>query len=98
MSTINVVAKFFPLAFILYLFPPRVEVDGGPAQKISWNTETPIQVPPGSHHVTVYFPYLFIIPRAGKGETDVTTQEGQTVTVRYKAPWLVFLPGKMKVE
>jgi hypothetical protein len=96
MSTINLEAKFFPLAFILFLFPPRVEIDGGPAQKIKWSTNQ-LQVQPGTHHLTVYFPYLFIMPRAGKAEIDVTVEEGQTRTVRYKAPWLVFLAGKISV-
>jgi hypothetical protein len=96
MATINLETKFFPLAFILFLFPPRVEVDGGPAQKISWGS-TALQVAPGSHHLTVYFPYMFIMRRAGKAEIDVSVEEGQTVTVRYKAPWLVFLPGRISV-
>jgi hypothetical protein len=97
MSTINLEAKFFPLAFILFLFPPRVEIDGGPAQKIKWSTNQ-LQVQPGTHHLTVYFPYLFIMPRAGKAEIDVTVEEGQTRTVRYKAPWIVFFAGKISVE
>lgn len=96
MATINLEAKFFPLAFILFFFPPRVEVDGGPAQRIKWATNT-LQVPPGSHHLTVYFPYMFIMKTAGKAEIDVSVEEGQTVTVRYKAPWLVFLAGKISV-
>jgi hypothetical protein len=97
MSTISLVTKFFPLAFILYLFPPRVEVDGGPPQKIKWGT-TALEVAPGSHHLTVYFPYMVIMRKAGKAEVDVTTAEGQTVTVTYKAPWLVFLSGKITVS
>jgi hypothetical protein len=96
MATIKLTAKFFPLALFLYLWPPRVELDGGPAQKIGWG-DNELQVTPGTHHVVVYFPYLFIIRRAGEGKIDVTVQEGQTVHVRYKVPWLVFLPGRMKV-
>jgi hypothetical protein len=96
MATINLVTKFFPLAFILYFFPPRVEVDGGPAQRLKWGANS-VQVAPGAHHLVVYFPYLFIMPRAGKAEVDVSVEEGQTVTVTYKAPWLVFLAGKITV-
>jgi hypothetical protein len=97
MATIRLIPKFFPLAFILYLFPPRVEVDGGPPQKIKWG-ENQLQVTPGTHHLVVYFPYMIIMRRAGEAAVDVTVQEGQTVTVTYKAPWLVFLAGKIKVE
>ncbi|MEA2421974.1 MAG: hypothetical protein QOF55_1073 [Thermoleophilaceae bacterium] len=97
MATINLITKFFPLAFILFLFPPRVEVDGTPAQRIKWGAN-PIQIAPGQHHLVVYFPYMFIMPRAGKAEVDVSVAEGQTVTVTYKAPWLVFLSGKITVS
>jgi hypothetical protein len=96
MVTVKLVAKFFPLAFILFLFPPRVEVDGGAPQKIKWG-ENPLQLTPGQHHLTVYFPYLFIVPKAGKAETDITVAEGQTPTVTYKAPLIVFMKGKISV-
>jgi hypothetical protein len=98
MATINIRPTFMPLAVILFLFPPRVEVDGGPAQRIRWRADNPIQASPGAHHVVVYFPYLFIIRKAGKAEIDVNLAEGQTATVKYKAPWLVFLPGKISAE
>jgi hypothetical protein len=98
MATIDVVPRFFPLAFLLYLFPPRVELDGGPPQRIRWGADNPLQVTPGAHHVVVYFPYLIVVPRAGKAEIDVSVAEGQTVTVKYKAPWLVFLSGKISAE
>jgi hypothetical protein len=98
MATLNIRPTFTPLAIILFLFPPRVEVDGGPAQRIKWRADNPIQVSAGSHQVVVYFPYLFIMPRAGKAETNVNVTEGQTVTVKYKAPWLVFLAGKISAE
>jgi hypothetical protein len=94
MSTLVVEAKFMFLAILLYLFPPRVEIDGGPAQKIKWGTNE-LQVAPGSHTVTVYFPYLWVLRRAGENSTEVTVQEGQTVTVRYKAPAIVLMKGKM---
>ena len=97
MATINVIAKIIPLGFLLYLFPPRVEIDGGPAQKIRWS-ENPIQVPPGQHTVAVYFPYMWIIRRAGEAQISVNVAEGQTAVVRYRAPWLVFLAGKIRAE
>jgi hypothetical protein len=96
-ATINVIAKITPLGFLLYLFPPRVEIDGGPAQKIKWSQNS-IQVPPGQHRVAVYFPYMWVIRRAGEAAVDVNVAEGQTATVRYRAPWLVFLTGKISAE
>ncbi|MEA2481925.1 MAG: hypothetical protein QOJ07_3847 [Thermoleophilaceae bacterium] len=95
MATITLTTKFFPLAFLLLLFPARASLDGGPPQKVGWGT-TQLQVAPGTHHLKVSFPYLFFI-QAGKAEIDLPVNEGQQVHVTYKAPWLVFLPGKFKV-
>lgn len=97
MTTLTIRAKFFPLAFFLLLFPPRVEIDGGPAQKLKWG-DNPLQVPAGAHTLKMYFPYLFIFRHTGKASLDVTLSEGQNRTIQYKAPtWLMFLPGSMKV-
>ena len=53
-------------------------------------------VAPGQHTVSVYFPY-FIPKQAGKGIVTVNVAPGQTVDVGYKAPWIVFLKGRMSV-
>jgi hypothetical protein len=96
MATINLKTRFFILAFVYYIFPPRVVIDGGEAQKVRWGDNT-LQVTPGNHHLKIYFRWLWIIT-AGKAKFDVSVQEGQTVDVVYKAPsWFVFLPGKVKV-
>lgn len=95
MSTLRLRTKFFPLAFLLYLFPARVSLDGAEAQKVGWGT-TDLQVTPGPHHLLVFFPYM-VLRQAGKAEVDVSVAEGQTVAVTYTAPWLVFLKGKTQV-
>ncbi|MEA2391449.1 MAG: hypothetical protein QOK31_1558 [Solirubrobacteraceae bacterium] len=95
MATIHLRTTFFPLAFLLFFFPARASLDGAEPQKVGWGT-TELQVPPGTHHLRIFFPYLF--PRvAGQAEIDVSPREGETVHVRYRAPWLVFLPGKIRV-
>ena len=96
MATINVIAKITPLGFLLLLFTPRVEIDGNPPQKIKWRREVPIQVQPGPHNVAVYFPYMWVMRRAGAATINVNVAEGQTATVRYRAPWLIFLSGKIR--
>lgn len=95
MGTIRLTTKFFFLAFLLYLFPARAEVDEGVPIKVGWGTRD-LQVEPGTHRLEVYFPYLYL-RKAGRNQVEVTLQEGQTVNVSYKAPWLVFLKGKMRV-
>jgi hypothetical protein len=95
-SGIEVTSTFFVLAFILNLFKPVVTIDGV-ATKSAWRKPTFFATEPGAHSVQVHFPYL-VLPTAGKAVTQVTVQPGQVVRVGYKAPWLVFLAGKLKVS
>ena len=88
-------AKFFPLAFLLYLFPPTVEVDGQ-AYPAKWGTQF-LPMAPGGHTIAVFFKYIFL-PRCNLATTQVTLAPGQVLVVNYKARWLVFLPGKIAVE
>jgi len=96
MGTIRLTTKFFFLAFLLYLFPAHARVDDQEPVRVGWKTSD-LEVSPGTHRLEVYFPYLFIMPKAGRNEVQVDVAEGQTVNVTYKAPWLVFLKGKMTV-
>jgi hypothetical protein len=93
---ISITATFMPLSFILYLFKPKMGVDGSdfPA---TWKTPVFVPTPPGQHQVVTYFPYMFL-PQAGKGTVVVNVNPGQVVHVRYRAPWLVFMSGKMTVS
>ena len=95
MGTIRLTTKFFPLAFLLLLFPARAKVDGGEEQKVGWGT-TELPVPAGNHTIDVWFPYFFVF-KVGSAATSVSVAEGETAQVTYKAPWLVFLPGKIKL-
>lgn len=93
---IEITAKFFVLALILYLFKPTFVIDGNAVQG-KWRTPTFFPTAPGQHQVQVHFKYI-IMKTAGKGVTTVNVQPGQVVKVGYKAPWIVFLAGKMKVS
>jgi hypothetical protein len=96
MTTINFTSKFFTLAFIFFLFPPRVVVDGGEPQQLRWGSSS-LQVPAGQHHLEIYVPYFWFL-RVGKAQFDVTAQEGQSLSVSYRAPtWFVFARGKVAV-
>ena len=93
---LEITAKFFVLAFILNFFKPVFTIDGNPA-KGTWRTPTFFPTAPGTHQVQVHFPYM-LIKEAGKATQSVTVQPGQVVRVAYKAPWLIFLPGKLTVS
>jgi hypothetical protein len=97
MGTIRITAKFFILQFFLFFFPAYAQVDGGEAIKIGWGTKD-VEVAAGTHQVTVYIPYLFgLIPRMGENQIEVSVAEGETVAVKFRAPFLVFMKGKLTV-
>jgi hypothetical protein len=93
---IRVITRFTPVAFLLYLCTPRLHLDGGPAVPLKWGV-TDIPVSPGRHQVRCYFPYLFY-KAVGDSSIIVDVAPGQLVTVRWKAPWLVFLSGKWSTQ
>jgi uncharacterized protein DUF2510 len=92
---IEITATFFPLAFLLFLFPPTFIVDGR-AMRGTWRQPTMIPVTPGHHQVRVFFRYLGFID-AGVGDIGVDVPAGSARRVTYRAPWLVFLRGRMSL-
>jgi hypothetical protein len=84
--------KIFPLAFLFLLFSPRLCVDGGPPTKMAWR-RTFVALPPGSHSLRLYVPYLWY-RHVGDATLEVAVVPGTTATVRWRTPWLVFLAGK----
>jgi hypothetical protein len=84
-----------PLAWILYLIPLTVEVDGQ-ATSGPWNQSRFIPVPAGEHNVSIYFPYLWM-SRCCEGKAVVRVTPGQFTRVVYRAPVFVFSPGKVSV-
>jgi hypothetical protein len=97
MGIIRITAKFFILQFFLFFFPAYAQVDGGEAIKVGWGTQE-VPVPAGTHQVAVYIPYMFgLMPRMGENQIQVTVAEGETVAVKFRAPFLVFQKGKLQL-
>ena len=94
-SAIDVHTSFFPLAFLLLLFKPRVAINGSEYGQVSWG-DTRIPVPAGRYQVEAWVPYLFFTTM-GRNGAVVDVPPGATVQVRWRAPWLVFLQGKVTV-
>ncbi|GLZ80772.1 hypothetical protein Afil01_55790 [Actinorhabdospora filicis] len=89
---INLDAKFFPLAWILYFFKPKVFINGQQYQA-QWN-QNQFPVPPGNHHVHVEVPY-FLPPKLGPADIQVPVAPGQQVSIEYRAPVWQFSPGAL---
>lgn len=92
-AAIEVKTSFFPLAFILLFFKPKVSIDGTAPFPVGWG-QVPVPVPPGRHQVEVWVPYLFL-SQAGKNGIIVDVPEGGIVQVWWKAPWILFLKGSI---
>lgn len=92
---ITVKTGFFFLAFLLFFFPPTVVIDGN-AQKSKWGEQF-FPTTPGEHTVKVFFKYMFL-KEAGPASTTVQVPDGQSVRVSYRAPWIVFMNGRIKTE
>ena len=95
-AAIDVHLKFFPLAFILYLLRPRLEIDGSQPMKVSWGTAR-FPVAPGQHRLRAYVPYLFF-RFMGDATVVVDVVPGSVVKATWSSPWLAFLPGKWKLS
>ena len=91
---IAIKAKIFPLAFLMLLFKPIIEIDGQPHEG-AWSDNF-FSAGAGSHSVTVYWKYLWFLA-SNKATINVTVTEGQAAHVLYQARWLIFLPGKISV-
>ena len=94
-AAIDIHLNFFPLAFILYLLKPRLEIDASQPTTASWGTAR-FPVAPGRHQVRAYVPYLFF-RFMGDATVVVDVGPGQAVLATWSAPWLAFLPGKWKL-
>ena len=94
-TAIEVTAKFFPLAFLLYMTKPTVTIDGTP-HAVRWGTHR-FDVSPGRHTVMVAFRYLWMA-EAGANSIDLDVAEGATTRVRYDMPPWMFAKGSLKVQ
>lgn len=88
--------SFFFLAFILHFFKTLMVIDGADQGKVPWGTQR-FPVTPGRHHVRISARYLFFTNMMAN-ETVIDVYPGTIVRVKYRAPWLVFLKGKITVE
>jgi hypothetical protein len=88
---INVTTKLRPLQFVFYLCRPKVVIDNGEPVVIGWGKSF-VPLAPGEHTVRCYFRYLYL-PRAMESSTTVNASPGQVIELRWKARWIIFLPG-----
>lgn len=92
-GTLSLRTSYWAMAFLFLLTSTRVELDGQ-SWKLPWG-HLRLSVPTGRHRLGVSFRYLGKDRGAATKEIDV--EADHTVEIRYRAPWLVFLPGALRV-
>ena len=85
----------FPLAFLLYLCTPKVEIDGRVKTK-KWGTHF-FPLEPGRHEVSVWFPYIFM-SECGLNTVNFKLREGEVKLVTYDTPFFITMAGSMSVR
>jgi hypothetical protein len=89
---IAVTLRYHPLAFLLGLFKPQLQLNGYDVGR-AWGRVV-VPVPPGRHHVHVHVPYL-IPPRIGVADLPVVVHPGQVLELEYRAPMIAFMKGAL---
>jgi hypothetical protein len=90
---ITVTGHHNPLAFFLYMTHLTIEVDGQ-AVAGGWKDRF-VPTAPGDHQLNVYFWYLGR-KRCCEASATVQVPEGAAAAMRYKAPQLMFSPGRLE--
>jgi hypothetical protein len=91
-GAIALTLKYNPIAFLMGLFKPKVEINGHQVQG-AWNRMV-LPVQPGNYHIHVHVPYL-LPTRIGNADLSVTVHPGQTVELEYRAPMIAFMGGAL---
>ena len=97
MPTIRITTKVPAVQGALKVRPLRVSIDGGEEQELSMSKPNDVEVAPGSHHVEMYVAWA-LPARMGPVDVDVSLEDGDTVELRYKPPWIRTKPGKVTVS
>lgn len=92
-SSIAITTKFFPLAFLLLLFKPRIAINGQELPPQGWG-RVAVPVTPGNYNVHVHVPYL-IPSKIGKADLALSVAPGQNVELEYRAPMWVISGGSL---
>jgi hypothetical protein len=87
--------QFFPLAWLLFFFKPKIRVDGQEAPVSGWG-RTHVPARPGQHQVHVHVPY-FLPSKLGPADATADVRPGQVAQLEYKAPLWSFSAGALGV-
>lgn len=93
-GVVSLRTSFLLMAFALLWCRTRVDLDGQ-RQALPWG-QLRVPVAAGRHRLRVSFRYLW--RDRGAATRDFDVRGGHIVELTYRAPWLVFLPGKLRLN
>lgn len=88
---LNCLAWWQPL---FYVCQPQLVIDGE-ASSTKWGRHQ-LQLAPGSHSIEISFTYLEKV--TGLAKVDFEIGPGQTIRVDYSPPFMITLPGKIRLS
>jgi hypothetical protein len=91
-SALEITTGFNPLAFMLYLIQPKIEVNGQ-ARSVPWGKQLGY-FPPGRYHIRVWFPWMFGPANVARIEVDLPP--GAIVSLTYETAFFVFQEGTIR--
>ena len=97
MATIRITAKIPVIQSALKMRPLRVTIDGGEERNLSLSGSHDVEVEAGNHRVEMYVAWA-LPDRMGPAQIDVSLQEGDTVKLLYKPPWVRTMPGRLTLS
>jgi hypothetical protein len=96
-ATIRISSNIPVVQSALKVRPLRVTIDGGEERNLSMSGSSDIEVGAGSHRVEMYVAWA-LPARMGPAQINVSVQDGETVELVYKPPWIRTMPGKLTLS
>ena len=79
---------------ILSMVRPTITINGVKQEGASWREMNTYDLPPGQYHIRVSRPWGALMPiDTCVAETVINLRDQEMVTLKYKLPIFIFLPG-----
>jgi hypothetical protein len=95
-ATIQITPRTPIVMALLRRSPLRVTIDDGEEQQIPWQKTTELSVAAGTHTVHMYTPWA-LPHKMGPADVELSLEDGETVEIGYKPPWIRTQPGRVAV-
>jgi hypothetical protein len=92
---LEVEIEHHPMAILYQFFKPTIEINGV-KEKRKWGTHQ-FRLQPGNYLVSISYPWIFE-PECGKNSVEFTITAGEKRKIKYRAPAIRYVPGKISIR